>query len=337
VAPDGRERRQLTADGTTFVPLRYLRRSGMNPLRDLALLGELTAIYRAEGVTHALHFTIKPVIYGSLAARRAGVVNISTLTGLGYTFLSGRFNKLVVRQLYRVALVRADLVLFHNADDRALFLHHRLCRPGNSAVVGGSGLRLSDFPQAPYTAAEPGRCLFAGRLLTDKGIREYVAAARIIRRRSPDHRFYIAGPLDPGNPAGVSAAELDRWVADGDIIYAGETNDIRPHLTAASVVVLPSYREGCPRVLLEAAATGRALVGTDTAGVREVVHPGKNGLLVPVRSTEELAEAITQLLERNNLARLEEYARYGRELVENGFSEEAVNKVYLEAVARLSR
>lgn len=308
----------------------------MNPLQDLALVGELTALYRAQGVTHALHFTIKPVIYGSLAARRAGVVNISTLTGLGYTFLSGVVNKVIVRQLYRVALVRADLVLFHNAEDRALFLRYNLCRPGNSAVVGGSGLRLSDFPLVPYTAAEPGRCLFAGRLLTDKGIREYVAAAKMVRRRFPHFRFCVVGPFDHGNPAAISATELNGWIKSGDIIYEGEAGDIRPHLAAASLVVLPSYREGCPRVLLEAAATGRVLVGTDTAGVRAVVHPGKNGLLVPVGSTGELAEAITQLLGQTSLARLEAYARYGRKLVEDEFGEEAVNRVYLGAVARLN-
>lgn len=331
ITPDGPERDKVKLLGAKFIPLTYFHRSSMNPLRDAALIRELTDIYRRENVTHALHFTIKPVIYGSLAARWTGVINISTLTGLGYTFLSGKWTNLLIRQLYRIALSKARLVLFHNPDDRALFINLKLCTPSQSAVVGGSGIPLADFPVVPYSEAEPGRCLFAGRLLVDKGIRDYVAAARLARKRYPELQFHVVGPLDMDNPAGISSGELNRWIADGDIIYDGVAEDIRPHLAAASLVVLPSYREGCPRVLLEAAAMGRALVGTVAPGVREVVRDRRNGILVPQHSPQSLARVIINLLIDKEHS-LKDFGDYGRRLVEEGFSDASVSNVYLQAV-----
>lgn len=330
LAPDGPERGVLAELPGTFIPLTNLRRSGINPLQDFALLRELTGIYRRESVTHALHFTIKPVIYGSLAARKTGAVNISTLTGLGFTFIAGGWTTRLVRILYRYALKDAHRVFFHNADDRALFLDRQLCTPAQSVVVGGSGLPLRDFPVADYKMAEPGRILFAGRLLVDKGIRDYVAAARQVRRQRPGVSFHVVGPLDEENPAGIAHRELEAWVAAGDIVYDGVTTDIRSHLVAAMLVVLPSYREGCPRVLLEAAATGRALIGTDVPGVRAVVRP-ENGLLVPRENPEELAAAVLSLLEESP-DELNVRATAGRRLVEGMFSEQEVVGAYVGLV-----
>lgn len=330
VAPNGPERAALEETGSIFVPLENLRRRGINPLRDLALTRELYRVYRKYEVNSALHFTIKPVIYGSFAARLAGVVNISTLTGLGYAFISGGTTKLLARGLYRQALRSADRVFFHNRDDRQLFLDGGLVAEARSAVVGGSGLRLADYPLAPYTEAIPGRFLFAGRLLVDKGVREYVAAARKARALNPTLTFHLLGPLDPGNPAGIDAAELETWVAEGVIAYDGVAKDIRPHLRRSSVVVLPSYREGCPRVLLEAAAMGRALIGTNVPGVREVVKPG-NGLLVPLKAVDELVDAILEIAGTG--IGLEAMGLAGRELVEGRFSEEVVVEAYLKAVS----
>ncbi len=320
--------------GGDFIPLQNLRRRGWNPLREIALLRELVSIYRREQVVCALHFTIKPVIYGSLAARWAGAGNISTLTGLGYTFLAGKKTSLVATELYRLALRRAGYVFFHNPDDRALFLRRGLCRPDQSHVVGGSGIRLADFPRAALSAANPDRVLFAGRLLTDKGIREYVAAARLARKVVPELHFHVLGPIDQGNPAAITESELEDWIASGDIVYDGVTEDIRSHLQRASCVVLPSYREGCPRVLLEAAASGRPLVGTDVPGVREVVIDGENGFLVPVKSTDALAAAV-MAIHRLPEARVEQMADKGRKLVEAKFSEQQVVSIYLKAVASL--
>lgn len=333
VSPNGPERPALEAMGIEFVALSNLRRRGLNPLRDLALLLELAKIYRQHKVDWAFHFTIKPVIYGSLAARWVGVKNICTLTGLGYTFLSGKKTNSLVRKLYQMAIRKADLVLFHNPDDRALFVDDGLCSAEQSSVVGGSGIRLEDFPLSPYSEAEPGRFLFAGRLLTDKGIREYVAAARVLRNTHPHYRFHVVGQIDEGNPAGIIREELEEWIAEGVIVYGGAVADIRPHLRKASVVVLPSYREGCPRVMLEAAATGRALLGTDVPGVREIVIDKQTGLRVPVESTDELADGMVRLMEGAEFS-LESLGLSGRRLVADKFSEEAVVGVYWAEVGK---
>ena len=330
VSPDGPERKKLEATGAKFIPLVNLRRKGLNPLRDLKLVIELHRIYREEEVKGALHFTIKPTIYGSFAARRAGISNICTLTGLGYTFLSGRKTNKLVRMLYRQALGSADAVFFHNPDDLSLFVEDHLTPKDKSSVVAGSGLQLSDYPYTNYEEAIPGRCLFVGRLLTDKGIREFVAAARLAKVRNPNLTFHILGPFDPGNPAGISANELETWTREGVVEYDGVATDIRSHLTRSSVVVLPSYREGCPRVLLEAAAMGRALIGTDVAGVREVVLDGENGWLVPAKNAEALAEAMLMAGTPENP--LVAMGREGRKHVERHFSVEKIVAPYLQAI-----
>jgi len=329
IAPDGPERSGLEDMGGIFIPLEHLRRRGINPLRELALTRELYRIYRRYEVNTALHFTIKPVIYGSFAARLAGTKNISTLTGLGYAFISGGSTLKLVRGLYRLALRSANKVFFHNPDDRQLFLHDGLVTEAQSVIVGGSGLRLEEYPLAPYSEAIPGRFLFVGRLLVDKGIRELVAAAKRAKAENPALSFHLLGPFDSGNPAGISASELNAWEKEGNIIYDGEASDVRPYLRKASVVVLPSYREGCPRVLLEAAAMGRALIGTDVPGVREVVKTG-NGLLVPLKAVDELVRAILQLSQPT--ADLEAMGRAGRALVAEWFAEDVVVKAYLQAV-----
>jgi glycosyltransferase involved in cell wall biosynthesis len=330
VAPDGPEREKLEATGADFIPLANLRRKGLNPFRDLKLMLELYRIYQQEEVKAALHFTIKPTIYGSFAARRAGIGNVCTLTGLGYTFLSGRKTNKLVRMLYRLALGSADTVFFHNPDDLSLFLNDGLTKADKSSVVAGSGLPLSDYQYTDYQEVIPGRCLFVGRLLTDKGIREFVAAARLAKIRNPNLTFHILGPFDPGNPAGISADELETWTREGIVEYDGVAADIRPHLIRSSVVVLPSYREGCPRVLLEAAAIGRAMIGTDVPGVRAVVLDGENGWLVPVKNVERLAEAM--LMAGDAGSPLEAMGKEGRRHIERYFSVGKVVEPYLQAV-----
>ncbi|TXF90965.1 glycosyltransferase family 4 protein [Neolewinella aurantiaca] len=331
LAPDGPECEQLSASGAEFIRLRHLRRKGVNPLRDLALLYELRTVYAREKIDVALHFTIKPVIYGSFAARMTGVRNISTLTGLGYTFLSGGWANGLVRSMYRIALRHAAAVLFHNHDDRQLFLDGGLVTEAQSQVVAGSGLQLDDYPLSPYEEAIPNRFLFVARLLTDKGIREYVAAAEAAREVNPELSFHILGPLDPENPAGIKAEELERWVAEGIIAYDGVSADVWPHLARASVVVLPSYREGCPRVLLEGGAVGRPLLTTDVPGCRAVVTAGENGCLVPACNADALARA---MLEMSALPKeeLKAMGLRGRKIVEEQFDDQVVNRVYLSKV-----
>jgi len=319
------------AGDVLHISLVHLRRKGLNPLRDVLLLRELAVIYRRERVDVALHFTIKPIIYGSLAARWTGTRNVSTLTGLGYTFLTGGAVNRLVRRLYRFALASADRVFFHNSDDLALFTGDGLVDAGRAAVVPGSGLNAADFPYADFADAVTGRFLFAGRLLIDKGIREYVAAARLALARRPDLAFHIVGGLDPGNPASVPAAELQGWIDEGTVVYENEAPDIRMHLRAAALIVLPSYREGCPRVLLEAGATGRPVIACDVPGSRFVVDPGVTGWLTAAKDVSALTATLLSAAETPPDA-LAEMGRAGRRRVEEHFRERVVNAAYLRAI-----
>lgn len=312
-----------------FLPLRHLSRWGIQPLRELLLAQEIYRLYRKHQIDWAFHFTAKPVVYGSLAARWAGVKSIATLTGLGYTFLRGNITAGLMKRLYAFALHRTEAVFYHNPDDRTLLLEAGVGSPERSFVVGGSGLPLSAFPVQSYDLAVPGRFLFVGRLLVDKGIREFVAAAKIVRQNHPELSFHVVGAPDPGNPASIKQDELDAWMATGEVTFHGQVNDVRPYLTEASVVVLPSYREGCPRSLLEAAATGRALIGTDVPGVREVVLTGRNGVLVEVRNGEKLALGMESLRDSSELKIMGVMSRH---LIVEKFSEGTVIEEYLARI-----
>jgi glycosyltransferase involved in cell wall biosynthesis len=289
----------LSAWGVDFVPLR-LGRTGMNPIADIAAIGALSALMRRISPDVFFGYTIKPVIYGLLAARLAGVPRrIAMITGLGYAFTDGpeakrRFARAVAVSSYRLSLRFADRVIFQNADDRAFFLNHGLVRwPDQTALVAGSGVDLDHYVPAPLPN-EPVTFLMIARLLRDKGLHEYVEAARQVKRQQPGARFVLVGPAD-SNPAAVNLAEVEAWMREGIIDYRGEVRDVRPEIAACHVYVLPSYREGMPRTVLEAMAMGRAIITTDVPGCRETVIAGENGLLVPPRNADALAEAMTQL------------------------------------------
>lgn len=329
--PDGSEE-LLEKLSATFLPLRHLKRRGIRPLQELLLARELYRLYRRHQIDRALHFTAKPIVYGSLAARWAGVKSIATFTGLGYTFLRGNITAALMKRLYAFALRRTEVIFYHNPDDRALLLKAGVGTPERSFVVGGSGIPLADFPVQPYELAIPGRFLFVGRLLSDKGVREFVSAAAAVRATHPELTFHAVGEPDPGNPASIGPEELSKWAAAGDAVFHGQVGDVRPHLTRASVVVLPSYREGCPRSLLEAAATGRAMIGTDVPGVREIVREGENGWLVRVRDATALAQAMMKAGVRLN-KELEMMGAEGRRRIEEKFAEDEVITTYLDILS----
>lgn len=334
LAPPDPASGELTRLGTTFVPLPALHRRSRNPVRELRLLRQLYRAYRRQRVDAALHFTIKPVVYGSLAARLAGARNLSTLTGLGYSFLNGRLPRLLAGGLYRLALRWADRVFFHNPDDRDLFVTHGVVTAARARVVGGSGVDLGRFAVAPFGETVPGRFLFVGRLLIDKGIREFVAAAQMARTQVPGLSFDVVGTPDPGNPATVGEGELRAWRQRGDVAFHGAQADVRPFLRRAAVVVLPSYREGCPRVLLEALATGRPVVGCDVPGSRQLALPERTGWRVPARDPVALAAALVAAA-RTPHDELAALGRNGRALVAARFSEERVVADYLAALQSL--
>lgn len=278
-----------------------MARTGMNPLADLAYRKSLIALFRRERPDVLVAYTIKPVIWGLLAAGAAGVKrSVALITGLGYAFTDGTGGGLkrmlagvMAASLYRLALGRADRVLFQNPDDRDLFLERGLLRDrGQITVVDGSGVDLDHYRPAPLPDAPV--FLMIGRLLGAKGVREYATAALALKARHPHARFQLVGWRDPG-PDTVGEDELQGWIAGG-IEHMGRLDDVRPAIAAARIYVLPSYREGTPCSVLEAMAMGRPVITTDAPGCRETVVDGVNGLRVPPRDAGALEAAMERLI-----------------------------------------
>jgi glycosyltransferase involved in cell wall biosynthesis len=278
--------------GCRFIPL-SMDNGGTDPRRDLALYRRFRRIFLEERPDVFLGFTIKPNIYGSLAAHSLGIPVINNIAGLGTAFIRKNWLTVVARILYRLALRKSHCVLFQNEDDRRYFVEGGLLKAARTDRVPGSGIDLDRFvesPLPPTVAGSPVRFLFVGRVLRDKGVLEYVEAAARSRAVGAAVDFSILGPVDAQNRTALSRADVDRWVANGSVRYLGVTDDVRPHIEAAHCVVLPSYREGVPRTLLEAASMGRPLIATDAPGCRDVVDDGVNGYLVKVADGLDLAD-----------------------------------------------
>ncbi len=308
-----------------------LARTGLNPFRDF---GSILAMYRAlrnvrPGATFA--YTIKPVIYGSLAAWLARIpARFSMITGLGYAFGQGQGVRLLVsalaRFLYRLALSHNTAIFFQNPDDQALFSSVGIVRQGQALIMtNGSGVDLDRYVQATIPTDRP-VFLCLSRLLKDKGVREFVEASALLKTKYPQVRFRLVGPHDPG-PDSVEEDVVGEWRRQGQVELPGPVADVRPELTACSVYVLPSYREGTPRSVLEAMSTGRAVVTTDAPGCRETVQPGRNGFLVPARNTQALAEAMERFILEPGL--IVSMGREGRALAEEKYDVRKVNALIL--------
>ncbi|WP_445001018.1 glycosyltransferase family 4 protein [Halomonas mongoliensis] len=310
-----------------------MQRNGLNPLRDLVTLHALFRLMRRLSPTHTMGYTIKPVLYGALAARLARVPRrFCLITGLGYVFsdqpagLKRRLMRTLVERLYRLAIACCHKVFFQNPDDLALFRERGLLGRTPAVVVNGSGVDTRHF--APVPLPEAPSFVLISRLLGDKGVREYAEAARQIRAEHPQARFQLVGYLD-ANPDAITDEELQRWIADGRLEYLGRLKDVRPALAASSTFVLPSaYREGVPRTILEALAMGRAIITTDMPGCRETVHDGDNGYLVAPRSVPSLVLAIRRMIEQPVL--LERMGRRSREIALDKYDVTRVNAVMLK-------
>lgn len=297
-------RTELEALGITLHDI-SLKRTGTNPVADLATVAELWRLMRRIRADYVLGYTIKPVIYGSMAAWLANVPNrFALVTGLGYAFTGdasgkrGLLRKLIQR-LYRFGLSKSHKVFFQNPDDEALFRQLGLL-PADipSCVVNGSGVDVADYALAPLP--EKPSFLLIARLLGDKGVREYAQAARKVKAQYPDAVFRLVGWIDD-NPDAISQQELDGWVNTGTVEFLGKLADVRPAIADCNVYVLPSYREGTPRTVLEAMAMGRPVITTDAPGCRETVTDGDNGFLVPVKAVDELAAAMVKFIENPEL------------------------------------
>jgi glycosyltransferase involved in cell wall biosynthesis len=310
-----------------------LSRSGLNPIRDLNTFIALLRIYRDEKPDIVHHVTIKPVIYGTLASRLAHVpAVVNAIPGMGFVFTQRGFTASVVRNLvnllYRIALVHGNMrFIFQNREDLQNFVEHTVIPEKQTYLIRGSGIDLNDFPSTPEP---PGPVTFVllARMLSDKGIREFVEAARRVRSSQPQWRFVLAGGVDHGNPSSLTEAELQAWNAEGVVEWLGHRSDVRAILAGAHVVCLPSYREGLPKSLLEASGIGRPMIASNVPGCREVVRDGITGLLVEPRDALALADAMMRLgLDPTLRARL---GRAARERAEALYSiEDVVRDTFL--------
>lgn len=330
---DSNVRRQLESKGVVVheVPL---RRTGMNPFADLRTLLALWCLMRTIRPHYVMAYTVKPVVYGLLAAWLARVPRrFALITGLGYAFQgqdeakgARRLLRYIVHGLYAAALRHAEKVFFQNPDDEALFRASDILESRTSSVViNGSGVDINEFGATPMPDDGPNFLLIA-RLLGDKGVREFAQAAAYIRLRHPSVRFSLAGWIDD-NPNAISQHELDSWVSTGTLEYLGRLSDVRPALSACSVYVLPSYREGTPRTVLEAMAMARPIITTDAPGCRETVVEGDNGYLVPVKSVDALIFAMERFINEPSLSR--RLGLRSRVLAETKYDVHKVNKIML--------
>lgn len=304
VSPPGSYSQRLVEAGFRWISL-PMKRHGLNPLIELHNLIRLIRVYRREQPTLVHHFTIKCVLYGSIAARVTGVrAVINAITGLGFVFIDegrkARILRRLVRSVYRIALQNTH-VIFQNADDRQKYTEEGLLSGDMGRLIRGSGLDVSQFKPLPRYKTGPKRVLLVGRLLRAKGVAEYVEAASIVRKTIPDVLFQIAGDKDPGNPDKIEDNVIHAWNQAKNVEFLGHRDDMHNLLNQVDLVVLPSYREGMSRALIEAAACGLPLVASDVPGCREIVRHGVNGVLVPIKNSQALADAIMTLLRDDQL------------------------------------
>ena len=314
-----------------------MQRTGTNPLADAKTLKSLYTLMRDIKPTYVLAYTIKPVIYGTLAAWAAKVPHrFALITGLGYAFQqveeTGKRNyfQKIIHELYRQALSKTDIVFFQNPDDLNLFKQLKLISNKTpTTIVNGSGVDTSEYNIAPLPVSNKQpeiRFLLIARLLADKGIREYANAAKIIKNKYPEVNFDLVGLID-SNPTAISQQELDEWVDQGLLNFWGRLDDVRPAIAASSIYVLPSYREGTPRTVLEAMSMGRPVITTDAPGCRETVVDSYNGYLVPVKSVDGLVKAMEEFILNPEL--ISTMGKASRKIAEDKFDVHSVNNIMI--------
>ena len=306
-----------------------LSASGTNPLRELLTVMRVRRVLAEEGVAIAFTFTPKLNIYAGLVARGLSLVHVPNVSGLGRVFIRPSALTPFVRMLYRFAFKPARQVIFQNEDDRDIFIRYGMVRRERTVRVPGSGVDILRFtPAATRAQGDVVVFLLIARMLWDKGVGEFVAAARSLRREHPLLRFELLGSSTSDNPAAIPGDTLRSWQEEGVVVHTDHVDDVRPHIAGAHCVVLPSYREGLPRTLLEAAAMAKPLITTDVPGCRDTVDDGVNGFLCQPASAESLEGAMRRFLALSADER-SAMGRNGRTKVEQQFNENTVISVYL--------
>lgn len=323
-------RRIIEEAGATFHHV-AIKRKGLNPLTDLLYLLRVLKTYRAIKPDLIMHYSIKPNIYGSIAARLLGIPTFAMVTGLGSAFLNHPMLATLVKRLYRFALAKNARVLFLNRDDMAFFTAHKLIKPQQAFLLPGEGIDTSAYLPAPKNDKNsPVTFLMVARLLKDKGVMEYVECARTLKNA----RFLLAGAVDRGNPSAIAETQLQGWIEEGVVRYLGTTEHIGQFFTLCDVVVLPSYREGLSRVLLEACSCEKFIITTDIPGCRELCIEGENGLLCEKADGASLADAMSKAIALGVDA-LALKGKAGRPLVETTYATQQVLDAYDALIAEV--
>ena len=310
-----------------------MNNKGTNPLEDLKLTMDFCHLLQKIKPVATLHYTIKPNIYGTLAARIASVPVINNVSGLGTVFLDDGLSSKIARWLYRFAFQFSKKVFFQNAYDRELFIKQKLVDAAKTDRLPGSGIDTNKYIPVKHAVDKDHlQFLFVARLLKDKGLYEYVDAARQLKKRYPDVEFAILGPFYPGNPTAVSEEAMERWKKEGTIVYLGETDNVESFIAKSDCVVLPSYREGLSRVLLEASIMARPIITTNVPGCQELVDEGVNGFVCKVKDVDDLAAKMERMLLLDDIERIN-MGLHGRQKIIHEFDEQIVIDKYKEAIA----
>jgi glycosyltransferase involved in cell wall biosynthesis len=325
----------LTEAGCTHHPVKMDSR-GANPIKDSALILELYRIYRRIRPDIILQYTIKPNVYGTLAASLLRIPVINNVCGLGTVFLKDNLVSAIAMLLYKVSFRFARKVYFQNPDDLQLFLDKKLVPPTAVDLLPGSGVDLGRFVPMHYSRNARFTFLMISRLISDKGVYEYIDAVRKLRENGVDARFQLLGALDPEHKRGIQPSVVEQWINSGVIEYLGTTDDVRTFIGQADCIVLPSYREGTPRTLLEAASSCRPIITTDVPGCNHVVTHNFNGLLCRLKDADDLAAKMLSMTTLGE-AQLRQFGLNGRSKIESEYDESVVINKYLAALSSLRK
>lgn len=310
------------------IPLKNLDRDSTNPFKDLALIIELIQIYKKIKPDILLHYTVKPNIYGGFAAGFLSIKSVAIVTGLGYSFIHNGLVKKITKLLYKFSSIFHSKIVFENIDDRELFIKLDIIDSEKGISVKGCGVNTVEFQ--PIPKINNGKFIFTyiGRLLYDKGIMEFVESAKIIKTRYSNVEFWMIGEIDHSNPAMVKEEDLVSWVKNKTVVYHGFKDNISHYISQSDCIVLPSYREGLPKIILESMSMGKIVITTETAGCREAIEDGVNGFLVPVRSIEKLSAVMEKIINLDPELR-KKMGNWGREKAINEFEDKLIaNDIY---------
>ncbi len=339
IAPKDDYSEKLIQLGCSFIEVKMDSRS-INPVKDAFLVYELYRVYKKVKPNVILHYTVKPNIYGTLAAGILKIPMINNVCGLGTVFLKSGLVSLIATSLYKVAFKFPDKVFFQNEDDLKLFISKSLIKKDVTDLVPGSGINLEKFrpvqENGNRTDPKPFTFLVVSRLIYDKGILEYIEAINILRKKGIEARFQILGAKEPLHKRGIPVALINAWIQEGLVEYLGTTDDVRPVISNADCVVLPSYREGLPRTLLEAASYEKPIITTNTPGCRHVVEDQVNGYLCNIKDASDLADKMQKIqsLKKEELLAM---GKNGRAIVEKKYDEKIVINKYIESIEKFKQ